>query len=131
MKLVEQKLEEIIGALSTLETSWQDDHTSNVIACLKSIELKPEYGLNDIGSLFEPDFRTGFTIAQLFLGISKDELQDHLGALLGSVNIGAKSYIKNRGAFLAAFVSLGLPEAMAPGREFQTGVERHSCRAAP
>jgi hypothetical protein len=119
MQIVEQKLEDITGALTTLEAPWQDEHAVKVMALIQSIPIKDTYTDKDVASLFEGDFRTGFTVAQLFLGISKDEFQDRLGATVGSGNIGAKFLAQNRNAYLAALEELELPAAMAAVANFK------------
>lgn len=81
--------------------------------------IKDEYGVEDIGAIFDQGFRVGFTAVQLFLGISKDELQDQLGAVLGAGQIGARGLAGNRGAFFAALQTLGLSEAMASSVHFK------------
>jgi len=119
MQIVEQRLEDITGALSTLDSSWQDEHAVKVIALVQRIAPKQTYTAEDVAAIFEGDFRAGFTVAQLFLGISKDEFQDRLGAILGSGKIGAKALRSGRSEFLAALQKLELPEAMAAAANFK------------
>jgi hypothetical protein len=119
MQIVEQKLEDITAALTTLEAPWQDEHAVKVMALVQNIPVKDAYTSDDIGGLFEGNFRAGFTAAQLFLGISKDEFEDRLGAILGPGKIGAKSLSSDRGAFIAALGELELPAAMAAAVNFK------------
>jgi hypothetical protein len=119
MQIVEQKLEDITAALTTLEAPWQDEHAVKVMALIQNILIKDAYTDHDIGALFEGNFRAGFTAAQLFLGISKDEFQDRLGAILGPGKIGAKSLSSDRAAFIAALGELELPAAMAAAVNFK------------
>lgn len=119
MQIVEQKLEDITAALTTLEAPWQDEHAVRVMALVQTIPVRPTYTDDDVAALFEGNFRAGFTAAQLFLGISKDEFQDRLGALLGPGKIGAKSLSTGREAFLAALRKLELPAAMAAAVNFK------------
>lgn len=119
MQIIEQKLEDITGALTTLEAPWQDEHAVKVIALIQKIPVKDAYTDNDLGMLFDESFRAGFTVAQLFLGISKDEFQDRLGAILGPSNIGPKSFASKRADFLAALTELELPAAMATAVNFK------------
>ncbi len=119
MQIVEQKLEDIAGALSTLEAPWQDEHALEVMARLRSVPVKDEYTDEDVAALFDGNFRAGFTISQLFLGVSKDELQDRLGALLGPGNIGSKSFLGERSSYLAALGELDLHAAMAAAINFR------------
>jgi hypothetical protein len=119
MQIVEQKVEDITSALTTLEAPWQDEHAVKVMALIQNIQIKEVYSDKDVAALFEENFRAGFTVAQLFLGISKDEFQDRLGAIVGPGNIGAKSFAKNRSAYLAALEKLELPAAMAAALNFK------------
>ncbi|HZK82056.1 MAG TPA: hypothetical protein VFC46_13335 [Humisphaera sp.] len=119
MRIVEQKLEDITAALTTLEAPWQDEHAVKVMALVQNIPIENAYTDDDIGALFEGNFRAGFTATQLFLGISKDEFQDRLGAILGPGKIGAKSLSSDRAAFIAALGELELPAAMAAAVNFK------------
>jgi hypothetical protein len=119
MQIVEQKLEDITGALTTLEAPWQDEHAVKVMALVQNIPIKDAYTDKDVAALFEENFRAGFTVAQLFLGISKDEFQDRLGAIVGPGNIGAKFFARNRAAYLAALEELELSAAMAAAVNFK------------
>lgn len=119
MQIVEQKLEDITGSLTTLEAPWQDEHAVKVMALVQSVPVKAAYTSADIVALFDDDFRAGFTAAQLFLGVSKDEFQDRLGAILGRSNIGARSFSSDRAAFIAALEALELPAAMAAAVNFK------------
>src|SRR5690348_4003204 len=113
MERVEQTTADITGSLSTLEAPWQDEHAAKVITLIQEIQVAPTFGPNDIGTLFDKGFDAAFTACQLFLGVSKDEFQDRLGAILGPRKIGAKSFKADRAAYLEALEKLGLPTAMA------------------
>jgi hypothetical protein len=119
MQIVEQKLEEITGSLTTLEAPWQDEHAAKVMALVQEIPIKETYTDSDVAALFEKNFRVGFTVAQLFLGVSKDEFQDRLGAILGPGGIGSKGFSSNRAEFIAALGQLELPAAMATATNFK------------
>jgi hypothetical protein len=119
VQIIEQKLEDITGALTTLEAPWQDAHAAQVIALLRSLPIREEYTSEDVARLFEADFREGLTAAHLFLGMSKDELQDKLSALLAPLKVGSKTLQSNRREFLAAFDELGLPEAVTAAVAFR------------
>jgi hypothetical protein len=119
MQIVEQKLEDITASLTTLEAPWQDEHAVKVMTLVQNIQAKATYNDDDIFALFEGNFRAGFTAAQLFLGISKDEFQDRLGAILGPGKIGAKSLSSQRNTFVAALSELELPAAMAAAVNFK------------
>jgi len=118
MERVDQKIADITGALSTLEALWQDEHATKVIALIQAF---PFAGHDEvaavptalIGRMFDEGFNEAFTAAQLFLGISKDEFQDRLGAILGPRKIGAKSFKADRAAYLKALEDMELPEAIA------------------
>lgn len=119
MQIVEQKLEDITTSLSTLTAPWQDEHAVRVVSLIQNIGVRDSYGNEDVEALFAESFRVGFTAVQLFLGISKDELQDRLGAILGPGNIGSTYFAKQRAAYLAALKHLELPAAMAAAANFK------------
>jgi hypothetical protein len=121
LQIIEQRIEDITAALTTLEAPWQDEHAVKVMALLQSVPVKDAYTRDDIAALFEGkgNFRAGFTMAQLFLGVSKDEFQDRLGAIVGPGNIGAKYFAKQRDAYLGALEKLDLPAAIAAAVNFK------------
>ncbi|HVW08891.1 MAG TPA: hypothetical protein VHC90_09930 [Bryobacteraceae bacterium] len=53
MQIVEQKLEDITAALTTLEAPWQDEHAVRVVELLQTIPVKSAYTDEDIGTLSE------------------------------------------------------------------------------
>ncbi len=118
MQIVEQKLEDIAGSLTTLEAPWQDEHAARVIALIQSIPIKTDYDANDVGALFDKNFAAAFTAAYLFLGISKDEFQDRLSAVLPG-GCGVKRFQEDRAAFLAALAKLDLPAAITAAANFK------------
>ena len=118
MQRVDQKIADITGALSTLEAPWQDEHAAKVIALIQTFPFAGHDNATAvptalIGKMFDEGFNEAFTAAQLFLGISKDEFQDRLGAILGPGKIGAKSFKADRTAYLKALDDMGLREAIA------------------
>src|ERR1700733_11720978 len=118
MQRVEQEVADITGALSTLEAPWQDEHATKVIALIQTFPFADRDDIRAvptalIGSMFDEGFNQAFTAAQLFLGISKDEFQDRLGAILGPDKIGVKSFKADRAAYLKALDDIELPHAMA------------------
>lgn len=119
MQIVSQSIDDLTTSLSTLESAWQDEHATKVITLIQGIPIKTTFTLSDIGGLFDTDFHAAFTACQLFLGISKDEFQDRLGANLGPSNIGRKAFSADRGRYLAALDSLQLPAAMAAAVNFK------------
>ena len=118
MLRIDQKIADITGALSTLEAPWQDEHAAKVITLIQALPFAGHGGVASvpsarIGEMFDKGFNEAFTAAQLFLGISKDEFQDRLGAILGPGKIGAKSFKADRETYLKALEVMQLPEAMA------------------
>ena len=76
MQRVDQKIADITGALSTLEAPWQDEHAAKVIALIQTFPFADHDSTTAvpialIGRMFEERFNEAFTVAQLFLGISK------------------------------------------------------------
>jgi len=53
MQIIQQKLEDLTGALTTLEAPWQDEHAVKVMATLQRIPVKDAYATDDIGGLFD------------------------------------------------------------------------------
>ena len=118
MQRVEQEVADITGALSTLEAAWQDEHATKVIALIQTFPFADRDDIRAvptalIGRMFDEGFNEAFTAAQLFLGISKDEFQDRLGAILGPDKIGVKSFKADRAAYLKALDEIELPNAIA------------------
>ncbi|MDX1980702.1 MAG: DpnII family type II restriction endonuclease [Bryobacteraceae bacterium] len=118
MQIVEQKLEDITAALTTLEAPWQDEHAAKVIALVQGIPAKEAYSAEDVGKLFDENFDAAFTAAYLFLGISKDKFQDRLAAALPGQN-GVMRFKKDRSAYIAALDTLDLPAAMTAAVNFK------------
>lgn len=118
MKIVEQTLEELTNALTPLEAPWQDEHAAKVIALIQSIPVKKSYTNDDVGILFDENFDAAFTAAYLFLGVSKDEFQDRLAAVLPAPN-GVKRFRNDRAKFLNALEELDLPSAMTAAANFR------------
>jgi hypothetical protein len=117
MRIVEQTLDDITGALTTLEAPWQDEHAARVIALVQNIPVKETYGADDVGRMFDENFDAAFTAAYLFLGVSKDEFQDRLAKALPGQN-GVTRFKKERATFLVALAELDLPAAMTTAVNF-------------
>ena len=86
MRRHRQTLEELLGQLSPVDTSWRDDHANAVIAWLQALPKQERYTRAELVRLFDIDnipddvkpkdhFAVGFTTAQLFLDMSKDEIR--------------------------------------------------------
>lgn len=106
MRRQRQTLEEIIGALSPIAATWEDDHARAVIASINSISSDTPPSEKMITQLLDTDFKAGLTVAQLALGMSKDQFTGALREALGE--IGVKRYQKERASFVAALVDLGI-----------------------
>lgn len=112
MQVLNQKLEEILGALRPLKVEWQDEVAKRVIARLESLPVKGVYAVSDVQEIMDGDFDEGLLICRLFLGLSKDDFTAALRDALGGEGAGVKRYRADRGEFLDALVGLGLLEAM-------------------
>ncbi len=115
MEILKQQLDDILGNLSRLESDWKDELAVSVISKLKSIQQKGEYGIDDIRDLFgetSDEFNVGRICAQLFLGVSKDQLTSELNELLGPGGIGVKRFQNSQDEYINALTNLGLAESM-------------------
>jgi hypothetical protein len=113
MKVVAQKLDDILAALSPLKVEWQDETSRRVIARLEKLPRKKLYTVDDIGEMLDMHFDDGLLIARLFLALSKDEFTAVLKGALGSAASGITRYRANKAEFIDALVRLGLLEAVA------------------
>ncbi len=112
MERVEQSLEEILGSLSPLQSSWQDETATAALEGIRAIPRKDCFSEVDVAHLLDQDFDTGLLICRLFLGLSDDDLQTALVSCLGQ-GTGIKRYRKEPAVYLGALMSLGLLDAMA------------------
>lgn len=116
MKRYRQTFEEIEASLSRIESSWQDDHATAVIAMLKRIPKRKSYASSDIIALLNSDFKTGFTVIRLVLDLSKDEFVPKLAEALGEVGnragCGIKAYRADKEAYVDALIEMGLVEKL-------------------
>lgn len=116
MRRYRQTFEEIEAALSRIESSSMDDHAGAVIAMLKGIRKKKQYGAEDIRVLLDSDFKVGFTVIRLFLDQSKDEFVPNLTAALGDAGklhgSGVKCYKLYTSEYVDALIEMGLAGKM-------------------
>lgn len=117
MRRHRQTFEEIEGSLSRIESSWMDEHASDVIRLLEFLPIKSEYNPDDIICLLDQNFKVGFTAIRLFMDQSKDEFVPNLTELLRSRGItsgaGVKSYRLNKSAFVSILMEMGLIDKMS------------------
>jgi hypothetical protein len=111
LKRVRQTAEEILAALTLVESSWRDAHSDEVIRVIESIPDRDVYGVEDVARILDSGFRAGLTTLQLILGLSKDEFKGALRSQLSGA-IGSKRYKADRDAFLAVLVSMGAGVAL-------------------
>lgn len=119
MQSRDQTLEEVVNSLSPLEVDWMDDTAVSAIAKLTKIEAKDVYDRDDIALLLDEKFDEGILCARLFLGLSKDRMENELRNILGSGGIGVKRYQAEADVFIDALVSLDLPEKMAKAINYE------------
>jgi hypothetical protein len=113
MRVIAQKLEEILAALKPLKVEWQDDTAKRVIARLERLRHKKIYSKDDVQKLLDAHFDDGLLISRLFLAMSKDEFSAALRKELGGEGSGITRYRARKGEFIDALVSLGLLDAIA------------------
>ena len=108
MERQRQSLEEILGKLSRLDASWEDDHARAVIASLSSIPDGGPYQEEHIQAVLDQDFDAGRTAVRLVLDLSKDEFEAGLRERLGGGGTGITRYRLDAKELLAALRELGL-----------------------
>ena len=108
MERQRQSLEEILGKLSRLDASWEDDHARAVIASLSSIPDGGPYQEEHIQAVLDQDFDAGRTAVRLVLDLSKDEFEADLRERLGGGGTGITRYRLDAKELLAALRELGL-----------------------
>src|SRR5437870_4124920 len=113
MKVIAQKLDDIVDSLRPLTVEWKDDTARRVIDQLKTLPVKQAYTTEDVKALLDGNFDDGILICRLFLGFSKDQFVSVLRGIRGAAAIGVKSYRVAPDAFIADVLSTGLLEAMA------------------
>lgn len=113
MEFLDQKLEDILKNLSSLQTNWMDETAQTTIAKLQSLPIKPQYTIEDLRSILDKEFNEGLLCCRLFLGLSKDEMETELRSRLKKGGIGIKRYQKDPETFLSVLCEIGLLEEMS------------------
>lgn len=113
MRVIAQKLDDIMATLRPLTVEWQDDTAHRVIQTLKSFRVKDAYTTDDVRALIDQHFDDGMLICRLFLGQPKDQFVSIFKEIREGQGIGVKAYRANPDAFLQDLLSTGLLEAMA------------------
>lgn len=113
MKVVAQRLDDILGALQPLKVEWQDDVARRVIARLEKFPRRKVYSAADIQRILDLNFDDGLLICRLFLALSKDDFTAALKGALGGAGSGIKRYQADKSKFIDALVNLQLLEAVA------------------
>ncbi len=123
MQRVRQSLDEIVGTLAAVETTWRDAHAELVIARLQAVPPdRSAFTREDIAAWLDvsglkreemtPRFEANLTAVQLFLDLSKDELRGALRDHLGKDGQGVTRFKREPEAFYKAFEALGLLDRM-------------------
>jgi hypothetical protein len=118
-----QTLEEILGQLSVLESSWRDAFADAVIKKLYSIPTKETYTKEDILNVLNSDdvelkgskadrFQVCLTATRLILDLSKDQFNQILQQNLDGHPVGVSTFEKHPEVFQGALERLGLPVAL-------------------
>lgn len=108
MRVVRQSLEGILASLSPLDVDWMDDEAAAAIAKLADIPKKKNYSRNDVRELLQGSFSTGLLCARLFLGKSKDKMEEDLRRALGKGGVGVRRFRAEQDAYLDALEKMGL-----------------------
>lgn len=112
MKRYRQSADEILAALTAVETSWRDAYSDKVIGIIESIPDQPEYGAADLEAILAENFTAGLTVIQLLLDLSKDEFSGALRDALGEGGVGVKRFHRSRADYVDALLTLGAAEAL-------------------
>jgi hypothetical protein len=113
MRIVVQKLEDILDSLRYLEVDWRDETALHVMAQLQEIPVKSAYSVEDVAALLDADFDEGILICRLFMGLSKDQFTALMHTSRGDAGIGVKAYRSNKSDFLKDLASIGMLKTMA------------------
>jgi DpnII restriction endonuclease len=103
---------EILGKLSQLDTSWEDEHALKIIGYLKALPPDATEIRRDIDRLLEIEFECAVDIVRLFLGLSADEFRTKRSEQLGEGGIGITRFRKAKADFMGALERLGLESAI-------------------
>lgn len=112
MEFIQQRTEDILSNLQSLQVNWQDDVAKRVISRLEQIPAKRKYSSEDVGNLLSGGFDDGLLISRLFLGLSDDTFTAVLADALEGGGVGAKRYRDSPAEFVNALVDMGLLDAM-------------------
>lgn len=82
MRRERQQTEDILAALSAIETDWLDEHANAVLALVATIPERDRYTVDDVVALLDRDFAAGETIIRLLLGLSADEFRTAITRVL-------------------------------------------------
>lgn len=111
MRRERQRLEDLLGALSPLASSWRDAHSDAVISVIERFPQKPRYDRSDLEFALAEDFDAAMTAIRLVLELSKDEFTVAMRATLPS-GTGVKRFREDRGTFVDALCQLGALEQL-------------------
>lgn len=112
MRRHRQTADEILSALTAVETSWRDAHSDAVIGILQAIPDREVYGPAEVKALLATDFTAGLTAVRLLLDMSKDEFEPALRVAMGGGAAGKKRFASQPVSFVQALVDLGVAEAL-------------------
>lgn len=112
MRRHRQTADEILSALTAVESSWRDAHSDAVIEILQSIPDRDTYGPAEVEPLLAKNFKAGLTVVRLLLDMSKDEFVPALRAVLGGGEIGVKRFRKDREGYVRALLEIGTADAL-------------------
>jgi hypothetical protein len=113
VRIVSQKVEDILASLRHLQVDWKDETAIRVIAQLQCMAVKTAYSVEDIEALLDANFDEGMLICRLFMGLSKDQFTALLHEVRGTAGIGVKAYRADGPGFLSDLLRVGLLDAMA------------------
>ncbi|MHA3772381.1 DpnII family type II restriction endonuclease [Verrucomicrobiota bacterium sgz303538] len=113
MQRYKQHADEILGELSRLETSWQDEHSSRIIGYLVSLGGDVKVVRRAIQDLLMKDFDCAIDIIRLLLDLSADEFRAVRREAFGAGKTGKKQFADDPDGYLAVLDRLGLEDAIS------------------
>jgi hypothetical protein len=107
-----QTVDERLASLSTIQTSWRDEHSEAVIRLIDNMPQRGTYATADLEAILNDNFTAALTAIRLILDRSKDEFTAALQAELGPGGTGATRYRQEPANFMSALVALGALESL-------------------
>jgi len=110
VKRITQKIDDLLGSMSTLDVDWKDQHIVDVEALFSLIHKGADVDSDLLKNVLRAHFLAAKTLLRSFLALSKDEFDLKLDGMLGGN--GLRKFQEDEDRFVEALNSLGLVEAI-------------------